>query len=112
LSPAAACFGAMQASAMATAPHVIETLFNIEPKVKAMRRRSSGGNATKTRAAKTSMAKRRTGQKVVRPRNAVLFAMVNAEKGVTAVSKGSVTAAIKKELPSPSYPADHSSLAA
>jgi two-component system NtrC family sensor kinase len=34
-----------------------------------MRRGSRGGNATKTRAAKTSMAKRRTGQKAVRPRN-------------------------------------------
>src|ERR1700730_18918128 len=32
LSPAAACFGAMQASAMATAPHVIATLFMPPPK--------------------------------------------------------------------------------
>src|ERR1700730_7556858 len=49
-----------------------------------MRRRSRGGNATKTRAAKTSMAKRRTGQKAVRPRN---FATAGHETEVARLTR-------------------------
>ena len=49
-----------------------------------MRRRSRGGNATKTRAAKTSMAKRRTGQKAVRPRN---FAAAGHETEVARLTR-------------------------
>ena len=49
-----------------------------------MRRRSRGGNATKTRAAKTSMAKRRTGQKAVHPRN---FATAGHETEVARLTR-------------------------
>jgi signal transduction histidine kinase len=56
----------------------------IELKANAMRRRSRGGKPTKTRAAKTVTAKRRTGAKTVRPRS---FATAGNETEVARLTR-------------------------